>query len=311
MRRGEFEAAWQISDSILAERLNTPWHKLPRHVRHLWNGKPLDGKRVVVRCYHGLGDTVQFIRYVPMLRAKTAEVTVCAQRTLIPLLKTMDGLGRIMPLHNGTPEYERDADVEVMELPYLFRTTLGSIPVSVPYFNVEPAPINKENVRVGIAWRGGPWDRRRDVPFRLITKLTEVPGTTFYALDKYPFRNELYERIRYVIDAESDALATARIIRAMDLVISIDSLPAHLAGALGVPTWVLLPTDPDWRWMESRDDSPWYPTMRLFRQNQAGDWNPVVERVQTELTRLRELHLQMKDRQASARIFQTDSSGSA
>src|ERR1044071_5324592 len=96
MRRGEFEPAWQISDSILAERLNIPSDKLLRHVRHLWKGESVDRKRVVVRCYHGLGDTVQLIRYVPMLRAKAAEVTVCAQRTLIPLLKTMHGLGRII-----------------------------------------------------------------------------------------------------------------------------------------------------------------------------------------------------------------------
>src|ERR1044071_7609750 len=283
MRHGEFEAAWQISDSILAERLNTPRFYWPRHVQYLWNGKPLEGKRVLVRCCHGLGDTVQFIRYLPMLGAKTAAVTVRAQTTLIPLLKTMPAVDRVMPLHNGMPDSERDIDIEVMELPYIFRTTIDSIPASVPYFGVEPAPIRKKNICVGIAWRGGPWDRRRDVPFRLISKLTEVPGTTFYALDKYPFRSEFHEKVRYMLNADADALVTAGIIQAMDVVISIDSLPAHLAGALAVPTWLLLQSEPDWRWMENRTDTPWYPTMRLFRQKHSGDWTEVIERVQAEL----------------------------
>lgn len=286
MRRGEFEAAWRISDSLLAERLNTPCYEWPRHVQYLWNGKALDGKRVLVRCYHGLGDTVQFIRYAPMLRAKTADVMIWAQRTLIPLLKTMHSIGRITPLHTGSPEFERDADVELMELPYIFRTTLGSIPASVPYLDVEPARISKENLCVGVAWRGGPWDRRRDVPFEFITELAKLPRTTFYALEKYPFRDEFHPTIRYMIDAQCDALITARLIRAMDLVITIDSFAAHLAGALATPTWLLLHADPDWRWMESRNDSPWYPTMRLFRQNRPGDWNEVIERVRTALKQL-------------------------
>jgi len=264
---------------------------LPRHFQSVWTGTPLERKRVLIRCYHGLGDTIQFIRYAPLLRAKAAELAVWAQPALMTLLEGVQGIDRILPLHDGTPDWERDADVEVMELPYIFRTTAETIPSTVPYIHVDPAPVRHDNFAVGIAWRGGDWDPRRDIPFSVITRLTKVPGVTFNALQKDAGPSERHEALRPVIHSSSDALATARIMRGLDLVISVDSMPAHLAGALGVPTWTLLHTGADWRWMEDRDREhrPWYPTMRLFRQSAPGEWEPVIARVAMELARLARL----------------------
>jgi hypothetical protein len=199
------------------------------------------------------------------------------------VLQKVKGIGRILPLRHETPGPEDTIEVEVMELPYIFRTTVESIPATVPYIEVDAAPIAEDSFNVGIAWRGGYWDRRRDVPFSLMRRLADVTGVTFYALQKYLGPNECDARFNRVIGPDSDGLTTARAMRGLHLVISIDSMPAHLAGALGLPVWTLLSTDADWRWMENREDSPWYPTMRLFRQSRPGEWEPVIERVAVEL----------------------------
>jgi hypothetical protein len=287
MRRGDFESAWKISDEIFYERRGVRCHAWPRHLQWLWDGGSLDGKRILIRCYHGLGDTVQFIRYAPMLAARAKAVTIWTQPALTSLIGTMPGVGSVLPLHDGTPEADFEADVEVMELPYIFRTTIETVPARIPYFFIGDSwPRRHPELAVGVAWRAGPWDRRRDVPFPLITRLAEVPGVRFYILQQRTNSHERHKKFHGAIDDNYDALDTARLMRQLDLVISVDSLPAHLAGALGVPTWTLLIKDADWRWMENRDDSPWYPTMRLFRQTDPGDWSPVIARVAAELRRL-------------------------
>jgi hypothetical protein len=130
MRRGDFASAWELSDRILRARAGVPcWH-LPRHEQWIWNGDPLGGKRVLVRCYHGLGDTAQFIRYLPALRRITREVYLWVQAELIPLVERVPGVDRILPLHDGTPEIDYDVDVEIMELAHVFRTTLDTIPTT-------------------------------------------------------------------------------------------------------------------------------------------------------------------------------------
>lgn len=133
MRRGDFAAAWEISDAVLRSRPAEPDWSIPRHLQSIWNGAPLEGKRVLVRCYHGLGDTIQFARFVPLLNNIASEVIVWAQPPLIPLLETMRGMGRRLPLHDGRPDVEYDVDVEIMELPHVFRTTLITIPAETPY----------------------------------------------------------------------------------------------------------------------------------------------------------------------------------
>jgi hypothetical protein len=288
MRRGEFSAAWRVSDSLLRRYMAAPSSDihLPRHQQVIWNGASLAGKRVLVRCYHGLGDTIQFIRYAPLLKTVAAQVTVWAQPTLITLLSTACGIDRVIALHDGTPDCEYDADVEVMELPYVFRTTLETIPAAIPYFHVDVADIDDNKMKVGIVWRGGDWDPRRDVPVSLVTRLADVDRISFYVLQQDANESEQHDRFRMILQKDGDALSTARIMRALDLVISVDSMPAHLAGSLGIPTWILLQEDADWRWMKNRNDSPWYPTMRLFRQWRAGDWEPVIAEIGLKLRKL-------------------------
>jgi ADP-heptose:LPS heptosyltransferase len=167
-----------------------------------------------------------------------------------------------------------------MELPHLLRTTLATLPARVPYFNVAPAPrplADPATFLVGVVAAAGNWDQRRNVPTKLLTSLTEVPGVALFNLrpgSDLPGATDL---------SAPDVLTTASRVRALDLVISVDTMMAHLAGALGVPTWTLLPAQADWRWQEDRADSPWYPTMRLFRQAQPGAWAPVVQQVHQAL----------------------------
>jgi hypothetical protein len=283
MRRGDFATAWEISDRALAERAGRPcWHR-PRHLQAIWSGEPLHGKRVLVRCYHGLGDTIQFIRYAPLLHEIAAEVIVWAQPSLLPLLASARGIDRLLPLHDGTPDIDYDVDIELMELPHAFRTTPATLPSAVPYLGVAAGPRRRsESVAVGLVWRSGDWNPRRDVPFALMARLSEVRDVELFSLQRDARPLERHERIE-PLDGIDDPLGTARAMLALDLVISVDSMPAHLAGALGLRTWTLLPVDPDWRWMEGRDDSPWYPTMRLFRQRRPDDWGALIAGVATEL----------------------------
>jgi hypothetical protein len=286
MRRGDWEAAWRASDAILRAHAGVDcWHR-PRHEQWVWDGTPLDGKRVLVRCYHGLGDTLQFIRYLPKVRAIAAETIVWAQPALIPLLRTADGIDRLEPLHDGAYEGEHDVDVEVMELAHVFRSTPGTLPATVPYLHAAPAPLPRDGrLAVGLVWRAGDWDERRSLPFSLLQPLAELPGIDLHVLQRGPALDECPPAWGTRSGCD-DVLQAARVMRALDLVITVDSMPAHLAGALGVPVWTLLIHDADWRWMEGRGDTPWYPTMRLFRQPAPGEWAPVVRRVADELRAL-------------------------
>jgi ADP-heptose:LPS heptosyltransferase len=168
----------------------------------------------------------------------------------------------------------------------VFRTSIGTIPARVPYLHVDASALDGCKMKVGLVWRGGDWDPRRDVPFDTLTQLTELQGISFYPLQQEPTAVEHHESFQTVLPRGADALTTARIMRGLDLIISIDSMPAHLAGALAVPTWTVLQENADWRWMRDRTDSPWYPTMRLFRQQEAGDWQPVVAQVKQKLQEL-------------------------
>ena len=288
IRRGEFAEAWRRTDADLQARAGRPcWH-LPRHLQYIWTGAPLAGRCVLVRCYHGLGDTIQFIRYVPLLKAVAAEVLVWAQPALLPLLATVPGIDQLLPLHDGTPDVAYDADVEIMELPHLFRTTLATIPQAIPYLHVEPRrlPAAEPGKRlVGLVWQAGGWDARRSVPFALLAPLAAVPGVQLIILQADAEAAGWQAGVG-TYPGEFDLFDYARVVRGLDLLITVDSMPAHLAGALGVPVWTLLHAAADWRWLTGREDSPWYPTMRLFWQEQPGEWEPVVARVARELERL-------------------------
>jgi hypothetical protein len=287
MRRGEFEAAWLVSDEVLRARAGVPCWDRPRHLQYVWDGTPVAGRRVLVRCYHGLGDTIQFIRYMPLLKALAAEVSVWAQPALLPLLRTVHGIDRLLPLHDGAPDVAYDIDLEIMELPHVFRTTLATIPAEIPYLQVTPKPLPSQGrLTVGLVWRAGEWDAQRSIPFSLLAPLREIPGITWYILQRGPGLAEWCPGFG-VLPGARNLFEEACLMRALDLVVSVDTLPAHLAGALGVPVWTMLPAKADWRWMDGRHDSPWYPSMRLFRQTRDEIWEPVITRVAAALERLR------------------------
>jgi hypothetical protein len=284
MRRGDFETAWNISDTLL--RTPPDQTELPRWFQRVWDGSSIKGKRVLGRCYHGLGDTIHFIRYAPLLKEIAAEVIVWTQPSLIPLLRNVRGIDRLLPLSDDAPDVEYDVDLELNELPHVFRTTLANVPADVPYIFVEPLLLpQNEHLRVGLIWQSGDWDNRRSIPFSEVQRLAHVPGIEWHILQRDAARAG-WDGAFGSISGGDNPLDDARIMRALDLVISVDTMTAHLAGALGVPTWTLLPFDSDWRWLLDRHDSPWYPTMRLFRQREEGNWNEVIDNVAAHLSTL-------------------------
>lgn len=289
MMLGDFERAWAVSDAVLARQdpseLDRP--DRPHHQRAVWNGQPLDVRRVLVRCYHGLGDIVQFCRYLPLLAQRARRVAVQAPRAVHGLLEGVAGIGALVALEDAEAAPAHEVAVELMELPYAFRTGLDSIPAAVPYLSVEPDRVAAQAARlprsgrltVGLAWAAGAWDGgHRSLPPQALRSLAAVPGVDWVCLQRgpalaedggFPFRDRG--------PRTDDLLDTAAMIRAVDLVLSVDTVVAHLAGALGAPVWTLLPFAADWRWMHGRDDSPWYPTMRLLRQPRPGDWRSPID----------------------------------
>jgi len=262
MMRGEFERAWEVSDRILgavAPRLD--------EVR---------GKRVLVRCEHGLGDTIQYIRYAPLLRPLVARLLVHAQPRLLPLLRGMTAIDHLFTWGEEWPNGQYDVEIEIMDLPHLFRTTLDSIPGEVPYLAVDggaaPDGHDSGRLRLGVQCCCGDWDPNKALPAETRSAPREVPGVEVVDLEQGL--------------ATPDVAATAAAVLATDLVIAPDTMVAHLAGALGRPVWVLLPYEANWRWMLDRDDSPWYRTMRLFRQDAGRQWLRPLERVLAELRRI-------------------------
>jgi hypothetical protein len=211
-------------------------------------------------------------------------VIVWAQPVLLPLLRTLAGIDRLLPLHDGDPGIDYDVDVEVMELPHIFRSTLSTLPADIPYFHVEPAPPPSPKVNVGLVWSAGSWDARRSVPLSSFQPLWTIPAVYLVALQAGAALDD-WPHGASTIFSRPEVEQTAAILRSLDLLISIDSFPAHLAGALGVPVWILLHHQADWRWMRGRRDSPWYPTMRLFRQHRADDWSGVMTEIAASLAR--------------------------
>jgi hypothetical protein len=283
MERGDFEAAWKISDAFLISRAGIPCSHLPRHQQYVWKGEPLRKKRLLVRCYHGLGDTIQFIRYAPLLKSLASQVIVWAQPGLLSLLRTVKGIDILIPLDNGDPDIEYDLDVEIMELPYIFRTSISTVPATVPYIHVDPLPFEKDQcLAVGLVWRAGDWDDQRSIPVDLFAPLKDIANLKIFILQQNPITAGWKPGFG-ILSVANNSLDDARMMKSLDMMISVDTMPAHLAGALGIPVWTLLQADADWRWMRDRADSPWYPSMRLFRQQRSGEWESVIDRVVREL----------------------------
>lgn len=288
MRAGDFERAWSISDRDLAAlcRTGPAKHVGPRHLQRIWRGEELCGKRVLVRCYHGLGDTIQFLRFMPALRRIAREVMVWCQPELLCLVERVEGVDRALPLHDGTPETAFDADIEIMEIPHAIKATRDTVEMQHPYLSLPPVetdvlPEHTGALAVGVVWEVGDWDKRRAIPAALLRRLGGE-GIDLYSLQRGPASRQFGE-FGAKDFSTPDICQLGQRIRRLDFVICVDTMVAHLAGALGIEAWVLLHADRDWRWPASGDRSFWYPSLRLFHQEMPGRWAGVVEEVRIAL----------------------------
>jgi Tfp pilus assembly protein PilF len=270
---------------------------LPPFQAPLWDGSPLDGRTIVVHAEQGLGDTLQFIRYLPLVQQRGGRVILLCQPALTRLVARCRGIERL--LAHGDPVPKFDVHVPLLSLPRLLGTTLESVPAGVPYLDAEPQLVESWRARlgsyrgfkIGIAWQGNPnfrQDRVRSIPLAQFAPLARVPGVHLLSLQKGAGREQLsapeghfpVTDLGSQLDETTGAFVeTAAVMKNLDLVITSDTAIAHLAGALAVPVWVALHDVPDWRWLMDRADCPWYPTMRLFRQTRHGQWEDVFDRI--------------------------------
>jgi tetratricopeptide (TPR) repeat protein len=263
----------------------------------LWDGRPLEGKTILLHAEQGLGDAIQFVRYAPLVKQRGGTVIVECPRPLLTLLASCAGIDRLVGRGEELPAF--DVQAPLLSLPGIFRTCLETMPADVPYLYADPRLIERWRLelgrsagfKIGIAWRGSPThksDRARSIPLRCFEPLAGLPGVHFFSLQKGAGTEELQEaRDRFPVtelgSRLEDFMDTAAVTSHLDLVIACDTAVAHLAGALGAAVWVAIPFVPDWRWLLNRNDSPWYPAMRLFRQDRRGDWQGVFRRIEAAL----------------------------
>ncbi len=251
--------------------------------RPQWRGEPVKGKHLLVHAEQGFGDAIHFSRYLPVLADQGARVTFECHQELLNLLNGLDS--RISVIRFGSPLPGFDFHIPLLSLPMLFGTEPDNIQADIPY--LAPFPAGKDfsplfsvdGIKAGLCWRGRDYpDPCRSCPPEHLSLLEKPGRITWYSL-QHPSTGRLPFRMTDLAPFIRDFNDTALLISHLDLVVTIDSAVAHLAGAMGKPVWLLLPYAPDWRWMLERDDSPWYPTMRIFRQKRRGEWGDVIRRV--------------------------------
>ncbi len=299
LSRGDLAAGWQDYEW----RLKCKDYKGRRFNVPRWNGSSLEGHTMLVHAEQGLGDTLHFIRYIKHVQRLGGSVFVEVQPALVPLLKA-SGITGVIP--GGSPLPRFDLEVPLLSLPLVLGTTLENLPADVPYLAADPRLIKQwrgalrklPGIKVGINWQGNPdyaFDHFRSIPLAQFAPLADVKGVTLVSLQKGHGTEQLAEvasqfdpiELGGEFDTASGAfMDTAAVMSSLDLVVTSDTAAAHLAGGLGIPVWLALAKVPEWRWMLDRDDCPWYPTMRLFRQTTAGDWSDAFARMQTELAAL-------------------------
>jgi tetratricopeptide (TPR) repeat protein len=294
---GRFREGWKEYEWRLKKKDHIYYVRKFSH--QLWDGvSDISGRTILLHAEQGLGDTIQFIRYAPLVAQRGARVVVECQKELKALLHNIGGTHDVVAYGEQLPEF--DMHCPLLSLPLLFDTTLETIPTGLPYMNADTLSCESWKVKVqhdnsgqkiGLVWAGNLTNtkgRYRSCPLETFSPLARIDDITFYSLQK----GEASEKAKYppkgmkLVDYTEeihDFSDTAALMQNLDLIISVDTAAAHLAGALGRPVWTLLPFNPDWRWMLSREDSPWYPTMRLFRQPSFGDWESVIARVAGEL----------------------------
>lgn len=283
------EARWAAKGFLRAATAPVP--ALPR-----WDGEDLAGASILLYAEQGMGDSLQFLRYVPLVAQRAREVLLQLPAALLPLAQGLAPNCRTVAA--GQPAPAADWQCPLLSLPHAFGTTIEDIPARVPYLRADPAGVAAwrarlpagEGPRVGITWSGNPRhgnDRNRSLPLARFRRIA-VPGVRFVALQPEVRAADRAELAGWpgLFDAGPELRSfadTAALLEALDLVIAVDTSVVHLAGALGRPTWILLPHVPDWRWLLGRADTPWYPTARLYRQPARGDWDSVLERVREDL----------------------------
>jgi TPR repeat/Tetratricopeptide repeat len=299
---GQFEEGWAKYEW---RKKMSRWQLWGPHLKSpLWTGiQPLEGKTILIQAEQGLGDTIQFCRYVPLVEKLGAKVVLLAQGNLVRLLRGLGPQIRVVAPDNDTPAH--DYQVPLLSLPLIFKTDSRDIPCAVPYLRAEPDRMNywrqrldDRLVNIGVCWQGdkrSASDTGRSFPIRYLERIAQMSGIRLISLQK----NEGLEQLRNLppgmhveiledgFDEGYDAfIDTAAIMECVHLIIASDTAIAHLAGALGRPTWLALRHIPNWRWLLNQMRSPWYPTMHLFRQNSPGDWQTVFAAMENELKKL-------------------------
>ncbi|HZZ44395.1 MAG TPA: tetratricopeptide repeat protein [Tepidisphaeraceae bacterium] len=304
----EYEWRWKFEQFLSAN---------PRNLPSPWDGqKDLAGKTVVIAYEQGFGDSIQFIRYASILADRGATVALFCPEILHPLLRTVPGVASCHA--PNTPPPPCDFQINMLSLPRVFHTTTDTVPATTPYLTPDPEKVaawrtkmdtakptpsgvgsdpNIKSLNVGLCWTGNHKhfnDRLRSVPAHLLAPLATIPSITFYSLQKRPADAPPVTQPPFpIIDLTNDIhdfSDTAALVANLDLVITVDTAAAHLAGALGKPVWTLIPIGPDFRWLLNRNDSPWYPTMTLYRQSTPNDWPSVLQRILTDLTQFAAQH---------------------
>jgi tetratricopeptide (TPR) repeat protein len=286
-----YESRWKANNILLPARYS---------VERIWDGGDLNGRRILIDCEQGFGDCIQFIRFIPLIAQRGGKPIVTAFPELRRLLRTVPCLDEIICPPEEIPAF--DLQSPLASLPGLFETTLQNIPANIPYIFADPVLAERwkpripqdGRVKIGLVWSSKPESKDHATHSPGIAQfapLGAVPGTWFCSLQKGPAAAETVSppeglQITDWTAELQDFADTASLIANLDLIICCDSAVAHLAAAMGKPTWLLLPFVPDWRWLLDRDDSPWYPTMRLFRQPNPGDWQSPIRQVSRELRKL-------------------------
>jgi len=271
------------------------------YVDRFWEGESIPGKRLLVHASDGLGDTLQMVRFLPQLAELGAQVVLEVQDSLLPLLKRCEGFDEIRGLTAHRNDY--DFQVSIFELPFILKYNFDMMPKRIPYLHADPKLIdywadqlrNDKGFKIGVNWHGNPQVKpglHRSCRLKDFAPIAEIPGVKLYNLQKGMGNIELEEFSKTfsitdfgqeLDEANGPFMDTAAIMRNLDLVITVDTSVCHLAGGLGKPTWIALPRCVDWRWLLDRPDSPWYPTVQLFRQSIPGDWTKVFEEMATAL----------------------------
>jgi tetratricopeptide (TPR) repeat protein len=297
LARGDFQQGWEEQEWRWKSKDPQFGHR--NFAQPQWDGRPLDGRTLLLHTEQGFGDAVQFIRYFPMAEQRGGKIILECQAELYRLFQIMAGTRQIVVRGQPLPAF--DFHCPLLSLPWVFRTTLSSIPHAVPYLHPDAEDVRRwqnrlaeyrSSVKVGLAWAGRAThrnDRNRSIKLASLAPLAGISGVRFFSLQKgdaaaeAKFAPSGMELVDFT-DELKDFAETAALIENLDLVISVDTAVVHLAGAMGKGVWVLVPFPPDWRWLLDRADSPWYPTMRLFRQETPGDWDGVIRRVAAELS---------------------------